>query len=43
MPNYDWVIPQLTVLNKPQIKRIYEFALKILSTTGVRIDLPTVI
>jgi trimethylamine--corrinoid protein Co-methyltransferase len=43
MPNYDWVIPQLTVLNKPQIKRIHESALKILSTTGVRIDSPTVI
>jgi trimethylamine--corrinoid protein Co-methyltransferase len=43
MPDYDWVIPHLTVLNKPQIKRIHESALKILSTTGVRIDSPSVV
>ncbi len=35
--------PQLTLLNEEQIQQTHQYALRILSETGVRVDSPSVI
>jgi trimethylamine--corrinoid protein Co-methyltransferase len=43
MSEFDRVMPQLSVLNQVQMRRLHEYALKILSKTGVRVDSPQVV